>query len=84
MIIDPNTLFREGMRVLLSGTQFDVAHEASDTTEGLEIVQSNDEIGIVILDFTNDGSDTELQILKQMPAPGQVAEPTFHWSARSA
>ena len=71
LIIDPNTLFREGMRVLLSGTQFEVAHEASDTTEGLEIVQSNDEIGIVILDFTNDGSDTELQILKQMRAANE-------------
>ncbi len=71
LIIDPNTLFREGMRVLLSGTQFDVAHEASDVTEGLEVVQSNDEIGIVILDFTNDGSDTELQILKQMRAANE-------------
>ncbi len=71
MIIDPNTLFREGMGVLFSGTQFDVAHEASDTTEGLEIVQSNDEIEIVILDFTNDGSDTELQILTQMRAANE-------------
>ena len=71
LIIDPNTLFREGMGILLSGTQFDVAHEASDTTEGLEIVQSNDEIEIVILDFTNDGSDTELQILTQMRAANE-------------
>ncbi len=71
LIIDPNTLFREGMRVLVSGAQFDVAHEASDITEGLEIVQSNDEIEIVILDFTNDGSDTELQILKQMRAANE-------------
>lgn len=71
LIIDPNTLFREGLRGLLSGTQFDVAHEASDTTEGLEIVQSNDEIEIVILDFTNDGSDTELQILTQMRAANE-------------
>ncbi len=71
LIIDPNTLFREGMRVLLSGTQFDVAHEASDVTEGLEIVQSNDEIGIVILDFSSDGSDSELQILKQMRAANE-------------
>ena len=71
LIIDPNTLFREGMRVLLSGTQFDVAHEASDTIEGLEIVQSNDEIGIVILDFSSDGSDSELQILKQMRAANE-------------
>ncbi len=71
LIIDPNTLFREGMRVLLSGTQFDVAHEASDVTEGLEIVQSNDEIGIAILDFTNDGSDTELQILTQVRAANE-------------
>jgi two-component system nitrate/nitrite response regulator NarL len=71
LIIDPNTLFREGLRGLLSGTQFDVAHEASDTTEGLEIVQSNDEIEIVILDFTNDGSDTELQILAQMRAANE-------------
>ena len=71
LIIDPNTLFREGLRGLLSGTQFDVAHEASDTTEGLEIVQSNDEIEIVILDFTNDGSDTELQILTKMRAANE-------------
>lgn len=71
LIIDPNTLFREGLRGLLSGTQFDVAHEASDTTEGLEIVQSNDEIEIVILDFTNDGSDAELQILTQMRAANE-------------
>ncbi len=71
LIIDPNRLFREGLRGLLSGTQFDVAHEASDVTEGLEVVQSNDEIGIVILDFTNDGSDTELQIMKQMRAANE-------------
>ena len=71
MIIDPNTLFREGLHGLLSGTQFEVTHEASDVTEGLEVVQSNDEIGIVILDFTNDGSDTELQILKQMRAANE-------------
>ncbi len=71
MIIDPNKLFREGLQGLLSGTQFDVAHEASDVTEGLEVVQSNDEIGIVILDFTNDGSDTELQILNQMRAANE-------------
>ena len=64
LVIDPNTLFREGLQGLLSGTHFEVTHEASDVTEGLEVVQSNDEIGIVILDFTNDGSDAELQILK--------------------
>ena len=66
LIVDPNRLFREILRGLFSGTQFDVTHEASDVTEGLEVVQSNDEIGIVILDFNNDGSDTELQILNQM------------------
>ena len=68
LIIDPSKLFREGLQVLFSGTHFEVTHEASDVTEGLEVVQSNDEIGIVILDFTNDGSETELQILKQMRA----------------
>ena len=71
LIIDPNRLFREGLRILLSGAQFDVTHEASDVTEGLEIVQSNDEIGIVILDFSSDGSDSELQILKQMRAANE-------------
>ena len=68
LIIDPNKLFREGLRGLLSGTRFDVTHEASDVTEGLEVVKSNDEIGIVILDFSSDGSDGELQALKQMRA----------------
>ena len=71
LIIDPNRLFREGLRGLLSGSQFDVTHEASELVEGLEVVQSNNEIGIVILDFTNDGSDTELQILKQMRAANE-------------
>ncbi len=71
LIIDPNNLFREGLRGLLSGTQFDVTHEASDLPKGLEVVQSNDEIGIVILDFAHDGSDTELQILNQMRAANE-------------
>ena len=71
LIIDPSRLFREGLRIILSGTQFDVTHEASDVTEGLELVKSNDEIGIVILDFSSDGSDSELQILKQMRAANE-------------
>ncbi len=71
LIIDPSRLFREGLRILLSGTQFDVTHEASDVTEGLELVKSNDEIGIVILEFSNDGSDGELQVLKQMRAANE-------------
>ena len=71
LIIDPNRLFREGLRGLFSGTPFDVTHEASDVTEGLELVKSNDEIGIVILDFSSDGSDSELQILKQMRAANE-------------
>ncbi len=66
LIIDPSRLFREGLRGLLSGTQFNVTHEASDVTEGLEVVKSNDEIRIVILDFSSDDSDAELQALKQM------------------
>ena len=68
LIIDPNRLFRECLRSLLSGTPFDVTHEASDLPEGLEAVKANDEIGIVILDFSDDGSDSELQMLKQMRA----------------
>ena len=71
LIIDPNRLFREGLRGLLSGSQFDVTHEASDVTDGLEVVKANDEIGIVILDFSSDGSDAELQILKQMRAANE-------------
>ena len=71
LIIDPNRLFREGLRGLFSGTPFDVNHEASDLTEGLEVVKANDEIGIVILDFNSGGSDGELQILKQMRAANE-------------
>ncbi len=71
LIIDPNKLFREGLRGLLSGTQFNVTHEASDVTEGLEVVKSVDDIGIVILDFSGDGSDAELQALKQMRAANE-------------
>ena len=68
LIIDPNKLFREGLRGLLSGTQFDVTHEASDLTEGLEVVKTHDDVGIVILDFSDNGSDGELQMVKQMRA----------------
>ena len=68
LIIDPNKLFREGLRGLLSGTQFDVTHEASDLTEGLEVVKAHDDVGIIILDFSDNGSDGELQMVKQMRA----------------
>ena len=68
LIIDPNKLFREGLRGLLSGTQFDVTHEASDLTEGLEVVKAHDDVGIIILDFSDNGSDAELQMVKQMRA----------------
>lgn len=72
LIIDPNRLFREGLRGLLSGSQFDITHEASEPAEGLEVVKANDEIGIVILDFSSsEGSDAVLQILKQMRAANE-------------
>ncbi len=74
LIIDPNKLFREGLRGLLTGTQFDVTLEASDLTEGLEVVKAHDGIGIVILDFSDNGSDAELQLLKQMRATNDVVK----------
>lgn len=66
LLVDSNTLFREGLRGLLAASRFDVTHEASDLPEALEIVRSDGSIGIVILDFNESRSDQELQILRQM------------------
>ena len=66
LIIDPNQLFREGLHTILSHTEFDVIHGTAGIGEGLEFVKTNDGIKMVILDFSDDGSDGELEILKQM------------------
>ncbi len=66
LLVDSNTLFREGLRGLLAASHFDVTHEASDLPEALEIVRSDGSIGIVILDFNESRSDQEFQILRQM------------------
>ena len=66
LIIDPNQLFREGLHTILSHTEFDVIHGTAGIGEGLEFVKTDDGIKMVILDFSDDGSDGELEILKQM------------------
>ena len=74
LIIDPNQLFREGLHTILSHTEFDVIHGTADIGEGLEFVKTNDGIKMVILDFSDDGSDGALQILKQMRAANEDAK----------
>ncbi len=74
LIIDPNQLFREGLHTILSRTEFDVIHGTADIDEGLEFVKTNDGIKMVILDFSDDGSDGELEILKQMRAANEDAK----------
>ena len=74
LIIDPNQLFREGLHTILSRTEFDVIHGTADIGEGLEFIKTNDGIKMVILDFSDDGSDGELEILKQMRAANEDAK----------
>ena len=66
LLADSNALFREGLRELLASCQFEVAHESSNLTEALEILKVDRGIEIVIFDLNENGSDEELQILRQM------------------
>lgn len=66
LLVDPNALFREGLRDLLAASQFQVIGEASDLTGAQKILGAERGIGIVVVDLDEDESDKELQILRQM------------------
>ncbi len=66
LLADSNALFREGLRELLASSQFEVTREASNLTDALEILKTDGSIAIVILDLNENGSDQEVQILRQM------------------
>ena len=66
LLADSNALFREGLGELLASSQFEVTREASNLTDALEILKTDGSIAIVILDLNENGSDQEVQILRQM------------------
>ena len=51
LLADSNALFRECLRGLLASSQFEVAREASNLEDALEILKGGRHIAIVILDL---------------------------------
>ena len=65
LLVDPNALFREGLRDLFAASRFQVVAEAADLRGAQEALGAQSNIGIVVVDLNEDDSDDELQTLRQ-------------------
>ena len=57
LLIDPNKLFREGLKRLLDDSFFEIVAEASNLGEGTAIVETGLQPDLVLLELVNGGDD---------------------------
>jgi two-component system nitrate/nitrite response regulator NarL len=57
LLIDPNKLFREGLKRLLDDSSFDIVAEASSLRDGAAIVEAGLQPGLVLVDSVNGGDE---------------------------
>jgi len=74
MILEPNKLFREGLRRLLSDSFVDVCAEESTLAKGLEYLKANGKPDMVLfdpceLDLANQGEEAEIYSSLRLAAP---------------
>ena len=74
LLIDHNKLFREGLKLLLSGEKFEISGEAQTVAEGVTLVQGGLAPQLVLLDMTwNSDTETEtLRTLRDLLPDGRV------------
>lgn len=68
LMIDPNTLFREGLRRLLTGDQFQVTAEARDVCGGIDIVAAGTVPDLVLADIPVEADEATLDMLRRLHA----------------
>lgn len=65
LLIDRSKLFREGIKRLFSGSQFQISSEAASVEEGVELLKSGVRPQLVMLDFS-EGSKDEIDCMRQL------------------
>jgi two-component system, NarL family, nitrate/nitrite response regulator NarL len=65
LLIDPNKLFREGLKRLLDDSPFEIVAEASNLREGAAIVETGLQTDLVLLDLVN-GGDDEAEAMRRL------------------